>query len=146
MCACTCVSAFERERVRGRGLKQPLLCLQEQGLATEERREGRRLCLELSKCGSSGPQSLYQCHSSIFFFFFLWFFSPIYLPGDYSPHPQCRKNTCSLTMDGSTQSPALYSPPAILLMLSIHSNRTLSKCCFFFFFPSLSHVCRSAEC
>lgn len=144
MNVCACMHVFERERVRGRGLKQPLLWLQEQGLATEERREGRRLCLELSKCGSSGPQSLYQCHSSIFFSLSL-FFSPIYLPGDYSPHPQCRKNTCSLTMDGSTQSPALYFPtsyPARAI-----SSLKIALCLnAFFFFPSLSHVCRSAEC
>lgn len=36
------------------------------GSREERRKERRRLCLELSKCGSSGPQSLYQCHSSTF--------------------------------------------------------------------------------
>lgn len=90
------------------------------GSRGKKRKEGARLCLELSKCGSSGPQSLYQCHSSGFFLLF-FFFLPSICPGTILPLSQRRKNTHSHCGWLNTITSTLFPQP-ILLMRSLHSK------------------------
>ncbi len=103
MCVCVCVCARACER--GRGQKQPLLCLQEQELAAEERKEKR-----LEDCVWNCP-SVAVVVLSHFISATAAFFPPSICPATILPPSQSRKNTHSLTMDGSTQSPTFFFPP-----------------------------------
>lgn len=101
-------------------------------------KEGRRLCLELSMCGSSGPQSLYQCHSSIFSFHLSaqrLFFPPF----------RARKTLAfSPWMAQHNRLPRTPTYPAHAI-----SSLNITLCLnaiLFLFFPSLNPIiCRSAE-
>lgn len=83
----------------------------EQGLAErggQRRKESRRLRLELSNCGSSGLQSLYQCQSRASSSHLERLFSPPFSP------PPTRK-THSLTLIAESNHPScLFSLPLSL--------------------------------
>lgn len=87
-----CVSACAGESEWGRGQKQPLLCLQEQGLAAEEREEKR------------GEDCVWNCPSvavvalSHFISATAALFPPIYLPSDYSSPPLTAGKTLALSV------------------------------------------------
>ena len=136
VCVCVCVSVREKEW-EGQGMETAIIMPARTGVGSKrkKRKEGRRLCLELSKCGSSGPQSLYQCHSSVFS-------SHLSARRLFFPS-QSRKNTHSLTMDGSTQSPTPFFFHHLSCARYLFTqHRSLSKCYSFFFhsFQSLDPI------
>lgn len=88
------------------------------------------MCLELSKCGRSGPQSLYQCQSSPF--------PPsIYLPRDCSFPLSLGKSTLSPWMAQQNCKP--FTSNAFLFKNAFCLKGT------HIFFPLVYHICRNAE-
>lgn len=102
------------------------------GRKGEKRKEGRRLCLELSECGRSGPQSLYQCHSNPF--------PPsIYLQRDCSFPLSLGKSTLSPWMAQQNCKPFTSTMNTILFKNAFCLKGT------HIFFPLVYQICRNAE-
>lgn len=90
------------------------------------------MCLELSKCGSSGPQSLYQCHNRAF--------SSHLSAQRLLFHPLRAGKTLGLTMDGSTQSTFFIFYLCFYIFLA-HTIASLKiTLCLNAFFPSLNPI------
>lgn len=88
--------------------------------------------LELSKCGTSGPQSLYQCHSG--------FFPPIYLPSDYSS-PLSEQEKHSLSHHGWLNTiTKLFSPHLSCSHYLFTQQHSFSKCYSYFFYSLLNPI------
>lgn len=124
---CVCL----RQRERGvRGQKQPLLCLQEQGLAAEERKEKR------------GEDCVWNCPSvavvvlSHFISATAAFFPSIYLPSDYSS-PLSEQEKHSLSHHGwlNTITNSFFSHHLSCSHYLFTQHRSLSKCYSFFSLP-----------
>lgn len=98
----------------------------------KRRKEQRRLCLELSKCCSSGPHSLYQCHGREFS-------SHLSAQWVFFRSLRARRNAWSLTIAGSTQSTTCTYPAYSIASLNIAlCLNDLS----FFQFSTLLYLCR----
>lgn len=99
LCACVCET---RDR-KGKRIEEAIIMPATTVVGSREKRrkEQGRLCLELSKCSSSGPHSLYQCHSRAF---------SSHLSAQWLLFRPLRagKNTWSPTMAGSTQSTTFF--------------------------------------
>lgn len=104
------------------------------GSKRKKRKERRRLCLELSKCGSSGPQSLYQCHSSVFFL-------PSICPATVLPLSEQEKH--SLSHHGWLNT--ITNPPFFSTTYPAHAISSLNialclNAILFFFFHSFQSL------
>lgn len=133
------VYVHEDETERGRGQKEPLLCLQQQGLAAEKREEKR------------GEDCVWNCPSvavvvlSHFISATAARFPPISLLSDYSStlleqekHSLSHHGQCSTITN-------LFFPHLPCSRYLFTQHRSLSKCFFFFFHcsaPSYLQKCR----
>lgn len=125
---CVCVCFRERE-----GYRNPLLCLQVQGLAAEEREEKR------------GEDCVWNCPSvalvvlSHFISATAAFFSPIYLPSDYSsPLSELEKHSHS--HHGWLNTIANLSPPTYPAHAISSLNSTLRLNALLISYPLLNLV------
>lgn len=120
-----------------RGIEEAILMPATTAAGSREKRRKvrRRLCLELFKCGSSGPQSLYQCHTRAF-----------------SSHLSAQRLLFQRLRTGKTVGPSpwmaqrnqqafFFHPPCSCYLFTQHHS--LSKC--FFPLTQSHHICRSAE-
>lgn len=129
---CVCVCVFQRERRLQKSIIMPTST--GAGSRGTRRKEGRRLCLELSKCGTSGPQSLYQCHSSIFFSHLSaqWLFFPALRAG----------KTFALSSWMAQHNRQPFSPHLSCSCYLFTQQHSSSKCSSYFLpIAQSSHIC-----